>query len=49
MKRVTGQLLSFKSFRTAEDVLLGVELLRLIRKEQRMLGGHNPRFITVQL
>lgn len=34
IKRVTGQMLGFKSFRAAQAVLAGIELIHMIRKGQ---------------
>ena len=39
IKRVTGPMLNFKSFRAARNVLAGVELMHMIREGQLMLQG----------
>ena len=39
MKRVTKPMLNFKSFRAAQCVLAGIELMHMIRKDQFLLEG----------
>lgn len=39
VKRVTKQMLNFKSFRSAKNVLIGIELMHMIRKGQSMMEG----------
>ena len=39
IKRVTRPMLNFKSFRAARNVLAGIELMHMIRKDQLMLQG----------
>lgn len=39
VKRVTKQMLNFKSFRSAKNVLAGIELMHMIRKRQFMMEG----------
>ena len=39
IKRVTKPMLNFKSFRTARNVLAGIELMHMIRKGQLVLEG----------
>ena len=39
IKRVTAPMLNFKSFRSAKNVLAGIELMHMIRKGQLMLQG----------
>ena len=39
IKRVTKPMLNFKSFRTARNVLAGIELMHMIRKGQLLLQG----------
>ena len=39
IKRVTKPMLNFKSFRTAKNVLAGIELMHMIRKGQFLLEG----------
>ena len=39
IKRVTRPMLNFKSFRSAKDVLAGIELMHMIRKGQLLLSG----------
>ena len=39
IKRVTRPMLNFKSFRTARNVLAGIELMHMIRKGQLVLEG----------
>ena len=39
IKRVTRPMLNFKSFRAARNVLVGIELMHMIRKGQLLLQG----------
>ena len=39
IKRVTRPMLTFKSFRSAKNVLAGIELMHMIRKGQLMIKG----------
>ena len=39
VKRVTKLMLNFKSFRSAKNVLAGIELMHMIRKRQFMMEG----------
>ena len=39
VKRVTRPMLGFKSFRSAQAVLAGIELMHMIRKGQFMMRG----------
>ena len=39
VKRVTRPMLGFKSFRSAQAVLAGIELMHMIRKGQFMMEG----------
>ena len=39
IKRITRQMLNFKSFRAARNVLAGIELMHMIRKDQLVLKG----------
>ena len=39
VKRVTKPMLNFKSFRSAKNVLAGIELMHIIRKRQFMMEG----------
>lgn len=39
IKRVTRPMLNFKSFRSAKNVLAGIELMHMIRKGQLLLEG----------
>ena len=41
IKRVTRPMLNFKSFRSAKNVLAGIELMHMIRKGQLLLEGGN--------
>ncbi|MBG6073785.1 transposase-like protein [Polaromonas sp. CG_9.7] len=43
IKRVTRPMLNFKSFRSAKNVLAGIELMHMIRKGQLLLQGGNER------
>lgn len=39
VKRMTKPMLGFKSFQSAKDILVGIELTHMIRKEQMMMAG----------
>jgi putative transposase len=39
VKRMTPPMLGFKSFRSAQAVLVGIELMHLIRKGQSIIKG----------
>ena len=39
IKRVTRPMLNFKSFRSAKNVLAGIELMHMIRKNQLIMKG----------
>ena len=39
VKRITQPMLGFKSFRTAQAILAGIELMHMIRKNQFMMQG----------
>ena len=41
IKRFTRPMLNFKSFRSAKDVLAGIELMHMIRKGQLLLPGRS--------
>jgi transposase-like protein len=41
VKRGTKQMLGFKSFQSAKNVLAGIELMHMIRKGQLMMVGCN--------
>lgn len=40
VKRVTRPMLGFKSFRSARNILAGIELMHMIRKGQCNIAGH---------
>lgn len=42
IKRMTGPMLNFKSFRAAGGVLAGIELIHMMRKGQIMIDGMDP-------
>ena len=48
IKRVTRPMLNFKSFQAAKCVLVGIELMHMIRKGQLMLEGCNELSFTDQ-
>ncbi|MET3120278.1 transposase-like protein [Undibacterium sp. GrIS 1.8] len=39
VKRITKPMLGFKSFRSAKSILVGIELMHMIRKGQLMMEG----------
>ena len=48
VKRVTRPMLNFKSFRSAKNVLAGIELMHMIRKGQLMMKGCKERSFADQ-
>lgn len=48
IKRVTRPMLNFKSFRSAKNVLAGIELMHMIRKGQIMMEVGNERSFANQ-
>ena len=48
IKRVTRPMLGFKSFRSAKNILAGIELMHMIRKGQLMMKGCNARSFADQ-
>jgi transposase-like protein len=44
VKRVTRPMPDFKSFRSAQAILAGIELMHMIRKGQFMLAGEGMSF-----
>ncbi len=38
-KRLTKPVLGFKSFQSAKNILVGIELIHMIRKDQMMMAG----------
>ena len=49
VKRVTRPMLGFKSFRSAQAVLAGIELMHMIRKGQFMMEGCDGMSLADQL
>jgi transposase-like protein len=49
VKPVTRQMLNFKSFRSARNVLAGIELTHMIRKGQMIIAEENQMSFAVQL
>ena len=41
VKRVTRPMLGFKSFNAAQDTLIGIELMHMIKKRQMMVEAGN--------
>jgi len=39
VKRITRPMLGFKSFAAAQDTLVGIELMHMIKKKQRIVGA----------
>ena len=48
VKRITKPMLGFKSFRSARNVLTGIELMHMIRKGQMMMGGSDEMSFAEQ-
>ena len=49
IKRVTKPMLNFKSFRSAKNVLAGIELMHMIRKGQMILTAENTMSFAKQI
>jgi len=39
VKRITRPMLGFKSFEAAQDILVGIELMHMIKKKQLIVGA----------
>jgi putative transposase len=48
IKRVTRPMLNFKSFRSARNILAGIELMHMIRKGQMIIAEENPMSLAEQ-
>jgi putative transposase len=48
VKRITKPILGFQSFRSAKNVLAGIELMHMIRKNQLNLKGSNAMSFAEQ-
>ncbi len=48
VKRVTGPMLNFNSFRSAGDVSVGIELMHMIRTGQMIVAEENPMSVAEQ-
>jgi putative transposase len=48
VKRITKPMFGFKSFRSARNVLAGVELMHMIRKGQMMMEGSDEMSFAEQ-
>ena len=48
IKRVTRPMLGFKSFDAAQDTLIGIELMHMLKKRQLVVeeGDENPRLLN---
>ena len=49
VKRVTRPMLGFKSFEAAQDTLVGIELMHMIRKKQMVLEARDEGFTAAAL
>src|SRR5215813_6714269 len=49
VKRVTCPMLGFKSFTAAQDTLVGIELMHIMRKRQLVVEEGEERLITADL
>ena len=48
IKRITKPMLGFKSFKAAQNILAGIELMHMIRKGQMMIAGGDKMSFTEQ-
>ena len=49
VKRVTRPMLGFKSFEAAQDTLVGIELMHIIKKKQMVLEAGDEEFTAAEL
>ena len=49
VKRVTRPMLGFKSFAAAQDTLVGIELMHMIRKRQLVVEERDEGLTTAEL
>jgi len=49
VKRVTRPMLGFKSFEAAQDTLVGIELMHMIRKKQMVLAARDEGLTAAEL
>ena len=49
VKRVTRPMLGFKSFEAAQDTLVGIELMHMIRKKQMVLEARDEGLTAAEL
>ena len=49
VKRVTRPMLGFKSFEAAQDTLVGIELMHMIKKKQLMIETEDEGLTTAEL
>ena len=49
VKRVTRPMLGFKSFEAAQDTLVGIELMHMIKKRQMMIEEGNKGLTAAEL
>ena len=49
VKRVTRPMLGFKSFEAAQDTLVGIELMHMIKKQQRVLEAGDEGLTAAEL
>ena len=49
VKRVTRPMLGFKSFEAAQDTLVGIELMHMIRKKQMVVAARDEGLTTAEL
>src|SRR5437764_10336237 len=49
VKRVTRPMLGFKSFEAAQDILVGVELMHMLKKRQMVMEAGEENLIAAEL
>jgi len=49
VKRVTRPMLGFKSFDAAQDTLVGIELMHMIKKRQMVVGAGEEGLTAAEL
>ena len=49
VKRITRPMLGFKSFEAAQDTLVGIELMHMIKKKQLIVGAGDEGLTAAEL
>ena len=49
VKRITRPMLGFKAFEAAQDTLVGIELIHMIKKKQLLVGAGDEGLTAAEL